>query len=60
MKEELQGELASNFAQLRAELRCSIADVRHAIEMESLRLTLRFGVMLVVWVVALAVILKHK
>ena len=56
MNQELQGELSNSFA----ELRRSIAEVRHAIEMESLRLQLRFGVMLVVAVVFLAVILKHK
>jgi len=48
-------------ADLRAtmqEFRTTIAELRHAMEMQTLQLTVRFGVMLAVWVVAAAAILK--
>jgi len=60
MNQEFQGELRDSYAQLQHKLHRGIIEVRHAIEMESLRLQLRFGVMLVVSVVFLAIILKHK
>jgi uncharacterized membrane protein YczE len=45
---------------LKAKIHLSFVELRHAIEIQTLQLTLRFGAMLAVGVVVLAVILKHK
>jgi hypothetical protein len=52
-------ELRVGFSALQTELRAGFRELHACLEIQTLRLTIRFGVMLAVWVVVAAIILKR-
>jgi len=55
---ELEGKLGGRIAELQAELRSNVTELRNTVDTQSLRLTVRLGAMMVVLIGALAALLK--
>jgi hypothetical protein len=54
-----KADLAAMQQRLQTELRNMRLGLRNSLDTQTLRLTINFGAMMVVWVVAAAIILKH-